>query len=170
MLFGTITAICHGAALPALMLIFGDLIDTYTNQAISRSFWESLEGMGDCGGECVTNCMEIIMNIVGVNGTVPNCTNPNSTFERALEMCFSSQVECLDQDAFLDAVNLQVLTFFGIGVGVFICGTLQIYLYQTACERQVKKIRVKFYRAVLRQNIGWFDANPSGELASRLTE
>ena len=43
-------------------------------------------------------------------------------------------------------------------------------LYQLAAERQVYKIRLLFYQAILRQNIGWFDSNPSGELSSRLTE
>ena len=66
--------------------------------------------------------------------------------------------------------SLQILTFVGIGLGVLLLGYIQITLYQIADERQVHKIRLLFYRAVLRQNIGWFDSNPSGELASRLSE
>ena len=45
-----------------------------------------------------------------------------------------------------------------------------MFFYQTACERQLYKIRLNYYRAILRQDIGWFDGNPSGELASRLSE
>uniref|UniRef100_A0A1X7TB27 ABC transmembrane type-1 domain-containing protein n=1 Tax=Amphimedon queenslandica TaxID=400682 RepID=A0A1X7TB27_AMPQE len=41
---------------------------------------------------------------------------------------------------------------------------------QLACERQVYKIRLAYYRAVLHQDIGWFDLNASGELTSRLND
>ncbi len=148
------------------MLVFGDLTDTFINQITSRALAEVRNG-GDCA-DCV-NCNEVIRN-----ETIPDCgtfgTNSTITFEEVLKMCFNSRVTCLDNDAFIDEINAQVLIFVGIAVGVFICGNLQIYLYLVACERQVKKIRQSFYRAILRQEIGWFDATPSGELASRLTE
>ena len=55
-------------------------------------------------------------------------------------------------------------------MGVFLASYIQVFFYQTACERQLYKIRLYYYRAILRQDIGWFDSNPSGELASRLSE
>ncbi len=166
MFLGTLSAIAHGAALPSLMLIFGDLTDSFINQATSRELEESRRG-GDCS-DCV-NCNDIIRNetISGCGYFPPNST---VTFEEVLRLCFSSEVDCLDNDDFTDEINMEILIFVGIGVGVFIFGLFQIYLFQVACERQVKKIRRKFYQAILRQEIGWFDATPSGELASRLTE
>lgn len=166
MFLGTLAAIAHGAALPGLMFVFGDLTDTYIYHATSRGLAEARFG-GDCS-DCV-NCSEIIRN-----ETIPGCgvfdVNSTVTFEEVLQSCYSSRINCLDEDDFIDEINDQILIFVGIGVGVFIFGTLQIYLYQVACERQVKKIRQEFYRAILRQEIGWFDATPSGELATRLTE
>ena len=55
-----------------------------------------------------------------------------------------------------------------IAAAVLIISYFQISFIQIACERQVKKIRLLFYKSVLRQNIGWFDTTASGELASRL--
>lgn len=36
--------------------------------------------------------------------------------------------------------------------------------------RQVRQIRVKFFQSILRQNVGFFDLNSSGELNTRLAE
>jgi hypothetical protein len=39
-----------------------------------------------------------------------------------------------------------------------------------ASERQTRLIRRSLFRAILRQEIGWFDVYKSGELTNRLTE
>ena len=47
---------------------------------------------------------------------------------------------------------------------------LQVSGWMTACERQIFKMRRAFFKSILRQDMGWFDSNPSGELTTRLTE
>jgi ABC-type multidrug transport system fused ATPase/permease subunit len=37
-------------------------------------------------------------------------------------------------------------------------------------ERQTNKMRKAYFRAILRQEIGWFDQHKSGELSTRLAE
>ncbi len=37
-----------------------------------------------------------------------------------------------------------------------------------AAERQVRRIRYKLFRSILRQEIGWFDVHNAGELSNRL--
>ena len=89
---------------------------------------------------------------------------------------FSEPARCLSNDDFLygqggvDGALWQIYLFIIIAVAVFICGYFQISLIQLACERQVHKIRQRYYKSVLHQDVGWFDLNPSGELASRLNE
>ena len=159
MFFGSIAAILHGAALPALLLIFGIVLTAFTNQLITQVF------IGLTGG--TVNCSASNFP------PLPNCAfniTPATTYTEILQGCISSQAECLTNDDFLQIINTQVYIFLGIAAGVFIAATLQITLYQLAAERQVYKIRLLFYQAILRQNIGWFDSNPSGELSSRLTE
>ncbi|ESO94117.1 hypothetical protein LOTGIDRAFT_145119, partial [Lottia gigantea] len=62
------------------------------------------------------------------------------------------------------------LIFKGIGCGVLLLGYLQVCFWFTAAERQAHRIRLAFFRNVMRQEIGWFDTNDSGELNSRLAD
>ena len=89
---------------------------------------------------------------------------------------FSTESRCLTDDTFIngeggaDGILWIVYLFLIITFGVFIAAYIQISFMQAACERQVQKIRLLYYRSVLRQDIGWFDLNPSGEVSSRLNE
>ena len=54
------------------------------------------------------------------------------------------------------------------------CGTLivsygQMGLWSVTATRQVRQMRLAFFRSVLKQDIGWFDTTDPGELNSRLT-
>ena len=60
--------------------------------------------------------------------------------------------------------------FVVIVVGVLACSYLQVTFWALPAKRQARRIRLLFFRACLRQNIGWFDTNPAGELATRLAE
>ena len=106
-------------------------------------------------------------------------TPTSSTCDQCLDDLFrdfSTQARCLSNDDFLygeggvDGILWQIYLFIIIAVAVFIFGYFQISLIQLACERQVHKIRQRYYKSVLYQDVGWFDLNPSGELASRLNE
>ena len=57
-----------------------------------------------------------------------------------------------------------------IGFGVLVASYLQVTFWNLSAKRQARRIRLLFFRAALRQNIGWFDVNPSGELSTRLAE
>ena len=46
----------------------------------------------------------------------------------------------------------------------------QMAFWSLAATRQVKRMRITFFSAVLKQDIGWFDTTDPGELNSRLTE
>lgn len=162
MAVGAFCAICHGASLPVLMLLFGDLANAFTNEEISSLLINGSEG-----------CNSIVTNFVPPPGSTPVCNETVTgapTVSRIIMACFSSQYQCLDQGQFIAEINKLTYIFVGIGVAVLILGTFQIAFFQIASERQVQKIRKLFYRSILTQEIGWFDANPSGELSSRLTE
>ena len=57
-----------------------------------------------------------------------------------------------------------------LGFGQMVCGYIQITLWMLAAERQTAVIRNKFFHAILRQEIGWFDTHQAGELNTRLSE
>ena len=165
MTVGSITAIGHGISLPLLMLVFGELINIFIYQEQSSSVASCLNVSRDCDAPYA---------IMPNSSFQPSCVNQSSveglTLEQIVEGVFGSSAKCLTDGEFTDEAQLFSIYFVIIAVAVFFFAYIQISFFQTACERQVRKIRLLFYQAVLRQNIAWFDSNPSGELASRLNE
>ena len=62
------------------------------------------------------------------------------------------------------------LYYVYLAIGTIVVGYLQMGLWAYTGTRQVKQMRLAFFRSVLKQDIGWFDTTDSGELSSRLTE
>ncbi|XP_008587624.1 PREDICTED: multidrug resistance protein 3 isoform X2 [Galeopterus variegatus] len=60
--------------------------------------------------------------------------------------------------------------YSGLGAGVLVAAYIQVSFWTLAAGRQIKKIRQKFFHAILRQEIGWFDINDTTELNTRLTD
>ena len=133
-------------ATPVSFLFFGNVISAFTFNALTSNI--SLQLFNTTVG-CDNNILSsIVMNL--------------STADNA--------VTCVDDSTLIYTINTSIYSFIGLALGTFLCSYLQIFLFQTACERQLYKIRLYYYRAILKQDIGWFDGNPSGELASRLSE
>lgn len=53
---------------------------------------------------------------------------------------------------------------------VFLLYVTKVYCWTASCERQTHKMKKAFFKAILRQEIGWFDKHGSGELTTRLAE
>lgn len=89
---------------------------------------------------------------------------------------FNAESRCLTDRTFIhgeragDGILWTIYLFIIITVAVFIASYVQIAFMLAACERQVQKMRLLYYKSVLRQDISWFDLNPSGEVSSRLNE
>ncbi|XP_053914028.1 ATP-dependent translocase ABCB1 isoform X2 [Cuculus canorus] len=60
--------------------------------------------------------------------------------------------------------------YSGIAAGVLIAAYIQTSFWTLAAGRQIKKVREKFFHAIMRQDIGWFDVNDVGELNTRLID
>ena len=179
MFIGTIAAMAHGATLPTVMLFFGEATDAFINQDASDTLASRSNGMAvACGSEFVassagvsiSNASEAIRDNIATGSVNCGALAFGTSFEDILQHCFSDESECLDEDDFIDTINMQAYFFVGIGVATLFVATIQVSFFQVACERQVHKIRRLFYQSILHQEIGWFDANPSGELSSRLSE
>lgn len=50
------------------------------------------------------------------------------------------------------------------------CLYFQMCCWHTVCQRQVYQIRNRYFAAVLRQDMAWFDKNESGALTTRMSE
>lgn len=93
-----------------------------------------------------------------------------SAFEQLFASLTFLPERCLSNERFLAVIN-ELMIYFGIiAAAVFIFGTVQVLTYQISSERQVHKMRLAYYKAILRQNIAWYDENASGAIASHLSE
>lgn len=136
------------------------LIITYANESIDN----------------LTTPFQVLQEIV---------SNPDYTLRVTTQTCdcvqsefndYNSLVRCYSDETFLfglggvDGILWIMYLFAIIAVVVFILALIQVSLIQLACERQIHKIRLRYYKSVLRQDISWFDLNSTGELASVLNE
>uniref|UniRef100_A0A3B4E1T5 ABC-type xenobiotic transporter n=1 Tax=Pygocentrus nattereri TaxID=42514 RepID=A0A3B4E1T5_PYGNA len=53
---------------------------------------------------------------------------------------------------------------------VLFAAYMQVAFWTLAAGRQVKRLRRMFFHAIIKQDIGWFDVNETGQLNTRLTD
>lgn len=165
----------HGAALPIFVIYFGDLTDGFILQAVSTNISDIVAAGIENGTARLADGME--------NATTIDCSSsfhfllngnysPPLTITSILQSSDSrfADAECLLDDAFIDNINIYTYAFVGIAVAVWLVSLTQIFTFQFTSERQVHRIRLKYYRAIMRQDIAWFDENPTGALVTRLSE
>uniref|UniRef100_A0A9J8BFU2 ATP-binding cassette sub-family B member 5 n=1 Tax=Cyprinus carpio carpio TaxID=630221 RepID=A0A9J8BFU2_CYPCA len=67
-------------------------------------------------------------------------------------------------------VSRHAYYFVAIGAAVLILGTFQVMLFLLTAAKQTKRIREKYFHAILHQQMSWFDMHQIGELNIRLTD
>jgi len=110
MCLGSLGAIINGVSLPAISIIFGQLMNSFTPE---------------------------------------NFQNP--------DFDLTSRVTEL------------ALYFVYIGIAVFVCSYFEVTFWMMAGERQSVRCRKAYLKAILTQEIGWFDITKSSELATRIS-
>jgi len=61
------------------------------------------------------------------------------------------------------------LYYVYLAIGNLVVAYGQMAMWTLTATRQVRQMRLHFFRSVLKQDIGWFDTTDPGELNSRLT-
>jgi ATP-binding cassette, subfamily B (MDR/TAP), member 1 len=74
-----------------------------------------------------------------------------------------------DQGNSAKATAETALIMVYIGIGMFVVCGGHVLCWTIAASRQVARIRLRFFQAVLRQDIGWHDEHSPGELTARMT-
>ncbi|XP_075009996.1 bile salt export pump [Calonectris borealis] len=144
MAFGSFCAVIHGAAQPAVLLVFGAMADTFIEYDIE------MQELKDPGKTCVNN------TIVWINGTIHQ-NEKNATIRCGL----------LDIE---QEMTKFAGYYAGIGCAILVLGYLQICFWVMAAARQIQKIRKAYFRKVMRMDIGWFDCTSVGELNTRISD
>lgn len=87
-----------------------------------------------------------------------------------VDLFFGLESSCTTDDEFINSINIYCYYFIGIAVAAILIGYYIEAVFQVTAERQIYKIRLAYYKSVMKQDIAWFDVNASGEVASRLVE
>ena len=177
MFIGGMCALLHGITQIVFSIGFGSFINIFVDQTFTQSVLFLLHDnfTMNCSrpvdpyfvGLTVSNASSLVFH----HPTVPCSTviEPDYNLSFIIHNC-SAKARCIDNTEFIYRVDMLILIFFGIAVGVFILSYLEVLLFELASERQVKKIRLAFFKSVLKQEIGWFDVHGSGELTSMTVE
>uniref|UniRef100_A0A8B9JY71 ATP-binding cassette, sub-family B (MDR/TAP), member 5 n=1 Tax=Astyanax mexicanus TaxID=7994 RepID=A0A8B9JY71_ASTMX len=84
---------------------------------------------------------------------------------------FSEEIHlCTKSICFFLNPHRHAYYFVALGAAVLLLGTFQVTLFLLTATRQTKRIREKYFHAVLHQPMAWFDTHPIGELNTRLTD
>ncbi|KAJ1370036.1 hypothetical protein KIN20_031666 [Parelaphostrongylus tenuis] len=81
---------------------------------------------------------------------------------------FEWEMGIFDDYEFTQLAMNAVYNYTAFGLSQFILGFLSMCCWHTVCERQVFQIRNRYFGAVLRQDMAWFDRNETGALTSRM--
>ncbi|KAK3746942.1 hypothetical protein RRG08_030352 [Elysia crispata] len=159
MVVGAIAAAANGAALPAMIIIFGEMIETFVDTGILADFLDDIPTF--LANVSLTKD-EIFKD---VNLLLDKCVEL-SDFYGGNKTCEEINIE----DRILDEMTTYAIYYSIIGGGVLVCGYLQVTLWMLAAERQAHRIRKEFLQNILRQDIGWFDTHEAAELNTRLAD
>src|SRR6185369_4228254 len=72
-------------------------------------------------------------------------------------------------DQMQDTIRDKLYYFIGLGAATFVLSYLQMAFWMVAGENQAKRIREKYYAAIMRQDIAFFDAISTGNVTSRIS-
>lgn len=75
-----------------------------------------------------------------------------------------------DYDEFYDGAMHAIYMYVGFGLGIFALAFVANSCWHILCERQIHHIRKRYFGAVLRQNMAWFDVNESGDLTTKMSD
>lgn len=142
---GVISAITGGCSMPVMIILFGQLADTFVSQAQKADN--------------------------GSASALAGCYDSNGDFNIALPTCdFDPDSFTTDKDTFYSEISKFGTGAAIIGVVNLLCSYLFVTCLNHAAEAQVFRIRNLFLKAVLRQDIGWYDVNQTGDFASRMSD
>ncbi|XP_021353533.1 multidrug resistance protein 1-like isoform X2 [Mizuhopecten yessoensis] len=160
MIVGAFGAVAHGIALPCLIIVFGEMTDSFVDS-------------GKYSG--ILTDIALFLTNVGITRDqalkapsllLPYLTDIKTNYTTVDTTVIQRQV---DND-FLEDMEKFALYYVAIAVGVLVCAYFQVTFWILSSERQIHRIRKAFFRNIMRQDIGWFDTHETGELNTRLTD
>ena len=171
-----VMAIASGVALPGHMLLFGRVINRFVYYEVASEQTANITMQANASGLTCDAFVETISSDevrppADMSGTMGNmslglfCEGTDTGVFEGL-----SQFICDPTGTLESEITLFALYYVGIATGVLIASFIATLFWNITAYRQSRKIRIAFYRAILRQEIGWFDVNETAQLNNRLQE
>ncbi|XP_071811435.1 ATP-dependent translocase ABCB1-like isoform X3 [Apostichopus japonicus] len=109
-----------------------------------------------------------------VDGFIMTSDSSNTGIGATASSVTMGMVPTINPQAGLEA-GLETIVQFSLNYVILGCGVLFVAFLQCGCwnlaaEHQVRVIRTRFFRAVLSQDISWFDEKTGGELTTRISD
>ncbi|KAI0212569.1 ATP-dependent translocase ABCB1, partial [Lamellibrachia satsuma] len=151
MITGILCAIIHGCAMQLLIIIFGDMIDSF-----------------------VINAKDIPVNYTVIGMTEEYAKDHPNEFGDALVRANLSHLvddakEQVQQE-FMSKMSTFAIYYVVVAAAVLVFAYGQVAFWILSASRQTEKVRISLLTAILKQDIGWFDTHAVGELNTRLTD
>ncbi|KJE88541.1 multidrug resistance protein 1a [Capsaspora owczarzaki ATCC 30864] len=105
-----------------------------------------------------------LLGSLGAGGSLPGMT---IIFGEMIDV-FTEFSQTDDRDKFDDGIFEFTMWFVGLAIFAWITSYLQMACWMIAGERITKTIRIRYVKAMLRQDIGWFDTQKAGDLTTRI--
>ncbi|CAF1014116.1 unnamed protein product [Rotaria sordida] len=146
MLVGTIGGLGNGVLLPLMIVVFGDLLNTFTTRSTEL-----------CG---------LNFTALAIEYCPPGYQLTASNYLQSLSICNFNQTSFDFQDQVQTQINYLVI----VGCVGIVLGYIEVLFWSMAAERQTKAIRKKLFQSILRKEIVYFDLHKAGELNTKLTD
>ncbi|XP_060945264.1 bile salt export pump [Limanda limanda] len=143
MVVGSLCAFVHGSAPSLMILVYGEMTDSFVNYELE------IQELKDPNKMCDNN------TIYWINGSV-------------YENAENTAVSC---GADIEA-EITIFSFYYVALGLvaLISTYLQVALWVSAAASQTDRIRKIYFRKVMQMEIGWFDCISVGEQNTRITD
>ena len=175
-LFGVVTAILFGLALPGHILLFGEIVNEFVYFTLATeeirprviSFTNNgtlnTANLTDDDILCNRSRTREMLDMISSNGTEVYFCPVGGIFENILEYV------CDPRDELITSVSVFSYIYLAMALGILVTIFVSKALLNLSAYRQTRRMRLAFYRSVLNQEIGWFDVTESRGLNIRLAE
>ncbi|KAG5184894.1 ATP-binding cassette, sub-family B, member 1A [Tribonema minus] len=88
----------------------------------------------------------------------------------AFMLYFGKSLDGLNDPSNIEGVIATFCIVFVVGgIVSFVCSFIYVYTWSVAGEQQALRLKEAYVRSILRQDVGWFDAHPAGQLPTLVT-
>lgn len=170
-LFGTIMACAAGVALPVHLFLFGRVIDQFVSYsiAIGNSALSNIStpSATDCSPEVIVDSPAFIEYLNSSRGHF--CFDPLNNGTDPVTSNIVSYA-CNPRATLQTNVGFFSIYYVILATCVLIAIFLSTTFWNLSAYRQTRRMRLAFYRSILRQEVGWFDVTEASQLNTRLVE